>query len=206
MQCQDASAPFAADTRRALALALAACRNGRGDFTPGALTGVSGCCCLRDMRGGGYVLLHVGAVVERRDEAEEASGSLSGELRNSRASCECWSPFWISGIKTGYGGRLACPSIVSAQTRRQAGREQGLKILAREVTNIAVQKAPTSQADWLWDCTTPQTALTGTSVSAGAIAFSRKTAATRVRSSPQASLHVRRRQPVAHPHTVCTAQ
>jgi hydrogenase maturation factor len=33
---------------------------------------------LREKRGGGYVLLHVGAAVERRDGAEEASGPLSG--------------------------------------------------------------------------------------------------------------------------------
>lgn len=71
-----------------------------------------------------------------------------------------------------------CRTLVSARTRRHAGREQGLKILAREVTNIAVQKAPPSQADWLWDCTTPQAALAGSFVSASALYFSRKTAAT----------------------------
>ena len=69
-------------------------------------------------------------------------------------------------------------TLVSARTRRHAGREQGLKILAREVTNIAVQKAPPSQANWLWDCTTPQAALAGSFVSVSALSFSRKTAAT----------------------------
>jgi len=55
-----------------------------GDFTPGALTGVSRRCRLRERsptraalvgitgRGGGYVPPDVGAAVERRDEAEEA--------------------------------------------------------------------------------------------------------------------------------------
>jgi hypothetical protein len=41
-----------------------------------------------------------------------------------------------------------------------------------------VQKAPPSQADWLWDCTTPQAALAGSFVSVSALSFSRKTAAT----------------------------
>jgi hypothetical protein len=62
------------------------------------------------------------------------------------------------------------PAIASAQTRRQAGREQGLKILAREAHNIKIQ------AKWLWDCSTSYAALTGTSVSAGALRFFRNTA------------------------------
>src|SRR3954465_8599814 len=37
-------------------------------------------------------------------------------------------------------------NLASARTRRHAGREQGLKILAREVKHIAEPKAPTSQA------------------------------------------------------------
>jgi hypothetical protein len=40
-----------------------------------------------------------------------------------------------------------------------------------------VQNAPTSQADWLWDCTTPDVALTGSSVPVSAIRFLRKSAA-----------------------------
>jgi hypothetical protein len=76
------------------------------------------------------------------------------------------------------GGRLVCRTLVSARTRRHTGREQGLNILAREVTNIAVPKAPPSQANWLWDCTTPQAALTGNYASVSALYFSRKTAAT----------------------------
>jgi hypothetical protein len=36
--------------------------------------------------GGGYVPLHVGAAVERRDEAEEVSGSEQQGPQNSRAS------------------------------------------------------------------------------------------------------------------------
>ena len=107
----------------------------------------------------------------KRDEAEEASGSLSGRAAEFPGIVESWSPFENSSIKTGYGGRLAWPAIVSAQARRQAGRRQGLKILAREVNNIAARNVPKSQADWLWDCSTPQAALTGESVSASASVF-----------------------------------
>ena len=60
--------------------------DGTGQFPPGALTGVLAAAVFaigsptsRDpglvglrLRGGGYVLLHLGAVVEKRDEAEEA--------------------------------------------------------------------------------------------------------------------------------------
>ena len=113
----------------------------------------------------------------KRDEAEEASGPLSGRAAEFPGIVESWSPFENSSIKTGYGGRLAWPAIVSAQTRRQAGRRQGLKILAREVNNIAARNVPKSQADWLWDCSTPQAALTGKSVSASAGVFLVKTAA-----------------------------
>jgi len=81
--------------------------DGTGQLTPGALTGVSGCCCLRNLRGGGYVLLRGGAVVGKRDEAEEASGSLSGRAAEFPGIVESWSPFENSSIKMGYGGRLA---------------------------------------------------------------------------------------------------
>jgi hypothetical protein len=40
---------------------------------------------------------------------------------------------------------------------------------------MAARNVPISQAKWSWDCTTPQTALTGTFVSAGAIVFLRAT-------------------------------
>jgi hypothetical protein len=109
--------------------------------------------------------------VGKCDEAEEASGPLSGRAAEFPGIVESWSPFENSGIKTGYGGRLAWPAIVSAQTRRQAGRRQGLKILAREVNNIAARNVPKSQAIWLWDCSTPQAALTGKSASEGAGVF-----------------------------------
>jgi hypothetical protein len=36
---------------------------------------------------------------------------------------------------------------------------------------MAARNVPISQAKWSWDCTTPQTALTGTFVSAGAVVF-----------------------------------
>ena len=40
---------------------------------------------------------------------------------------------------------------------------------------MAARNVPISQAKWSWDCTTPQTALTGSFVSAGAIVFLRAT-------------------------------
>jgi len=64
------------------------------------LVGVTG-------RGGGYVLLHGGAVEGKCDEAEEASCPLSGRTAEFPGIVESWSPFKNSGIKTGYGGRLA---------------------------------------------------------------------------------------------------
>jgi hypothetical protein len=84
--------------------------------------------------------------------------------------------FWGLQHRTGCGERLAWPADASAQTRRRAGRRQGLKILAREVNIIAALRMPKSQAKWLWDCTTPQTALAGILVSAGALRFAHKTA------------------------------
>ena len=129
------------------------------------------------LRGGGYVLLHGGAVAEKRDETEEASGSRSGEPRNSRASVQAGVLLGASASKQ-VTAASACPRIASAQTRRQVGRKQGLKILAREATKFKAQKAPRSQADWLWDCLTPRAALTGTSVFASAVAFSRKNCTT----------------------------
>ena len=144
-------------------------------------------------RGGGYVLLRVGAVAKKRDETEEASGSRSGEPRNSRASVKLES-FSELRHQNRLRRALACPRIASAQTRRQVGRKQGLKILAREVTNIKAQNAPRSQADWLWDCLTPRAALTGTSVFASAVAFSRKNCnlGRSFSTSPCATAHRRR--------------
>ena len=48
-----------------------------------------------------------GAVVGKRDEAEEASGPLSGRAAEFPGIVESWSPFENSSIKMGYGGRLA---------------------------------------------------------------------------------------------------
>jgi hypothetical protein len=89
---------------------------------------------------------------------------------------ECWNRFPNSGIKTGYGGRPV--SRRSRQLRRDGkpDEDKGLKILAREVNNIAARNVPNSQADWLWDCSTPSAALTGIFVSGGANRFVRKTA------------------------------
>ncbi len=113
--------------------------------------------------------------MERRDEQEEERISQRG-LRNSRASFVLLSPFGVLRHQNREWRAAGMPNLVSARTRRYAGREQGLKILAREVNKNAVRNAPTSQANWLWDCTTPDTALAGISVSVGAIAFWCKTA------------------------------
>ena len=110
--------------------------------------------------------------MERRDAIEEAGSSGRGTAEFPGIT-ESWSLFESSGIKIGYGGRTACPNNASAQTRRRAGRRQGLKILAREANKIAARGVPNSQADWLWDCTTPEMAPTGTFVSAGALRFAR---------------------------------
>jgi hypothetical protein len=68
------------------------------------------------------------------------------------------------------GGR-SCRAPRQLRRDGNTGRRQGLTILAREVNKIAARIVPNSQAEWLWDCTTPETALTGTSVSAGALRF-----------------------------------
>jgi hypothetical protein len=74
---------------------------------------------------------------------------------------------------------VSLDEIASAQTRPQAEPGQGLKILAREAENMAARNVPISQADWLWDCTTPHTALAGSSVPAGAIVVFRANRTTR---------------------------
>jgi hypothetical protein len=112
--------------------------------------------------------------VERRDEAAEAKQFSQQGLRNSRASLSAGFFFGIRASKQVVAGGRLC-RIASAQTRRHAGRGQGLKILAREAENMAARNVPISQANWSWDCTTPQTALTGILVSVGAIVFLRKT-------------------------------
>lgn len=82
--------------------------------------------------------------------------------------------FRDSGIQTGCGGRSIWTR--SRQLRRdpRLNRRQGLNILARDVENMTARLVPISQADWLWDCTTPHTALAGSSVPASAIVFLRK--------------------------------
>jgi len=116
--------------------------------------------------------------VGRRDAGAEASGPLQRRAAEFPGIVERRSLFGNSGIKTGYGGDWFADHRV-ARRDGMLDREQGLKILAREALNIAVSKAPTSQANWLWDCTTPDAALAGTSVSAGAIRFACKTTGSR---------------------------
>ena len=70
----------------------------RGTFTPGALTGVLAAAAFGYGRWS-YVPLHVGAVVERRDEAEEAKRFSQQGLRNSRASLSAGFFFGIRASK-----------------------------------------------------------------------------------------------------------
>ena len=143
-----------------------------GLFTPGALTGVSGRCRLRYCGAAATFFSTCerswGSAMKPRKQAVLAAGNRG--IPGHRRKLESFSELQ-------HQNRLrrtsACPRIASAQTRRQVGRKQGLKTLAREAINIKVRKAPRSQADWLWDCLTPRSALTGTFVFAGAVAFSR---------------------------------
>ena len=79
--------------------------------------------------------------MEERDAIAEASGSLSGESRNSWASLWCRILLRASASKQVTAGRQSADPRVSSDAT--AGwTKQGLKILAREVTNITVRKAP----------------------------------------------------------------
>ena len=78
-----------------------------GRITPGALTGVSGRCCLRFNEAAATFFSYGGAVVENRDEAEEAKRSSQRGAAEFPGIVESWSPFENSSIKTGYGGRPA---------------------------------------------------------------------------------------------------
>ena len=160
---------------------------GWGLFTPGALTGVSGRCRLRSQGPRQVSILDLlgwpcGAAATFFSTSERSWGNAMQPRKQAVLAAEnCGIPGHRSKLESfselQHQNRLrrtsTCPRIVSAQTRRQVGRRQGLKILAREATNIKARKAPRSQADWLWDCWTPRTALTGTFVFAGAVAFSR---------------------------------
>jgi len=79
-------------------LALSNGPRGSGALHSGRADRSSGCCCLR-IRGSGYVPPHVGAVVERRDEAEEAKQFSQQGLRNSRASLRAGFFFRIRASK-----------------------------------------------------------------------------------------------------------
>ena len=54
--------------------------------------------------------------MRRRDELEEAGGPFSGGMAEFPGIMISWNRFQNSGIKTGYGGRLACGR--SRQLRR----------------------------------------------------------------------------------------
>ena len=107
-----------------------------------------------------------------RDEAEEVEQSCSARAAEFPGIVGPDS-YWNLEHQTGSGRRPAQPE--SRQLRRdgRASRGQGLKILAREAKNIAAQHVPTSRTKWSWDCKTPEVALVGTSVSAGALVFLR---------------------------------
>ena len=67
-------------------------------------------------KGGSYVPLHVGAAVERRDEAEEVSGFLSRSRENSRASLRT-NPSSGSDHQTEVAGGKPNQSRVSSDAR-----------------------------------------------------------------------------------------
>ena len=113
-----------------------------GAITPGELTGVSGCCRLR-INGAAATFLFTlerpwrGAMKPRKRSGSRQQGTAEfpGIVETD--------PIWIRTSKQVVaGGKLDL--IASAQTRRQVGRGQGLKILARE----AIHHFGTKNADF----------------------------------------------------------
>ncbi len=102
--------------------------------------------------------------MERRDEAEEVEQSCSAGAAEFPGIVEPDS-FGSPEHQTGKWQAASLTGVASAQTRRWASRGQGLKILAREAKNIAARLVPKSRTEWSWDCKTPDSALTGISVS-----------------------------------------
>ena len=86
----------------------------RGEYS-GHADRSHGCCRLRKT-GGGYVPPHVGAPVERRDEAEEVSGSGSRSRENSRASLRT-NPTLGSDHQTDKWQAASATRVASAQMR-----------------------------------------------------------------------------------------
>jgi hypothetical protein len=84
--------------------------------------------------------------VERRDGAEEEKQISEREAAEFPGIVVMLSPFGDLGHQNREWRAAGMSNLASARTRRHAGREQGLKILAREAKHIAVPKAPTSQA------------------------------------------------------------
>lgn len=112
--------------------------------------------------------------MERRDEAEEAERHLSAGVVEFPGIVETDSASIKNPGNTGEWQAASSIGFASAQMPPRVRREQGLKILAREENYIAARhKLPNSQTEWLWDCLTPQAALAGISVSAGALVSSR---------------------------------
>src|SRR5208337_3238051 len=79
-----------------------------GAIPPGKLTGVMAAAAC-GVRGGGYVPLHVGAAVERRDEAEEVQRPLQQGPLEFPGIVEGRIPRWIRTIKQMSGRRQAQP-------------------------------------------------------------------------------------------------
>jgi len=112
--------------------------------------------------------------VEGGDEAEEAERRPSAGVVEFPGIVETDSASIEDPGNTGEWQAASSIGFASAQMRPRVGRGQGLKILAREENYIAARyKLPNSQTEWLWDCLTPQAALAGIPVSAGAVAFAR---------------------------------
>ena len=113
--------------------------------------------------------------MEGRDEAEEAERHPSAGVVEFPGIVETDSASIRNPGNTGEWQAASSIGFASAQMPPRAHREQGLKILAREENYIAARhKLPNSQTEWLWDCLTPQVALAGIFVSAGAVVSSRR--------------------------------
>ena len=77
---------FAPLRRSSAGLTLGCDRQRAGRLTPGALTGVSGCCCLRYHEAAATFFSTSERAWRGAMKPRKKSGSLSGEPRNSRAS------------------------------------------------------------------------------------------------------------------------
>jgi len=142
--------------------------------------------------------------VEGGDEAEEAERRPSAGVVEFPGIVKADSASIRNPGNAGEWQAASSIGFASAQRQPGAGRGQGLKILAREDNYIAARyKLPISQTEWLWDCLTPQAALAGISVPAGAVAFARTNTA--AETSSGIPVMVRRLSSPSHPRAASGA-